>query len=96
MIDYTPKKQKVSYPKFSNKYSTGSKSIKAISPVQSGYNPRETPRYPSKVTEGGDTSLKMVPQYTGEKMLGVSIIHKSCLQPVFDQQSAKDAASMRR
>lgn len=34
--------------------------------------------------------------YTGDKMIGVSILHKSCLQPVFNEQAAKDAASMRR
>jgi hypothetical protein len=34
--------------------------------------------------------------YTGDKMLGITVLHKSCLQPVFNEQSAKDAASMRR
>lgn len=34
--------------------------------------------------------------YTGNEMLGVTIIHKSCLQPVFNQQEAIDAAKMRR
>ena len=34
--------------------------------------------------------------YSGDKMLGVTVLHKSCLQPVFDQQSAVDAAKMRR
>jgi hypothetical protein len=29
-------------------------------------------------------------------MLGITIVHKSCLQPVFSQQAAVDAASMRR
>jgi len=34
--------------------------------------------------------------YTGSEILGISVIHKSCLQPVFNKQAAKDAASMRR
>jgi len=28
--------------------------------------------------------------------LGITILHKSCLQPVFNQQAAVDAANMRR
>ena len=35
--------------------------------------------------------------YTGEqKLLGISTLHKSCLQPVFDKQTAIDNAKMRR
>ena len=35
--------------------------------------------------------------YTGEqKLLGISTLHKSCLQPVFDKQTAIDNAQMRR
>lgn len=44
----------------------------------------------------GVCNSKQTPAYTGEKMLGVSIIHKSCLQPVFNEAAAVDAASMRR
>lgn len=36
------------------------------------------------------------PQYTGDRLLGISIVHKSCLQPVFSQDEAKDFSSMRR
>ncbi|NBP03799.1 MAG: hypothetical protein EBU90_27610 [Proteobacteria bacterium] len=36
------------------------------------------------------------PVYTGTKVIGVSIVHKSCLQPVFSDEQAKDFASMRR
>ena len=39
---------------------------------------------------------KEAQQYTGTEVLGISIMHKSCLQPVFSEQQAKDAASMRR
>jgi hypothetical protein len=35
-------------------------------------------------------------QYTGDQVLGITIVHKSCLQPVFSQEAAIDAARMRR
>lgn len=34
--------------------------------------------------------------YTGTKMIGITVLHKSCLQPVFSQEEAIDAAKMRR
>lgn len=57
---------------------------------------RQTVYIPSLVTPGGDTNLKETPEYTGDKMLGISIIHKSCLQPIFNTEAAVDAANMRR
>lgn len=68
--------------------------IKPLTPEMG--TPRQTTRPPSLVTPGGDCSLKEVPKYTGTEMIGISIIHKSCLQPVFNKESAVDAASMRR
>ena len=50
---------------------------------------------PSRVTAGGSTA-PVTKTYTGDQVLGVTIIHKSCLQPVFSQQEAIDAANMRR
>lgn len=44
----------------------------------------------------GSCTAKPKAKYTGEKMIGVSIIHKSCLQPIFDEGAAVDAANMRR
>lgn len=57
---------------------------------------RTTRTIPSLVTPGGDTNLKETPEYTGDKMIGISIIHKSCLQPIFSEEAAVDAANMRR
>jgi hypothetical protein len=57
---------------------------------------RTTTRPPSLVTPGGSCALKEAPKYTGTEMVGISIIHKSCLQPVFSKESAIDAATMRR
>jgi hypothetical protein len=39
---------------------------------------------------------KDIKHYTGDKLLGIAILHKSCLQPVFSQEEAEDAAHMRR
>jgi len=67
----------------------------SLSPAMS--TPRNTPvNIPSMVTAGGSTSLKHIPKYTGTEMIGISIIHKSCLQPIFSKQAATDAANMRR
>lgn len=57
---------------------------------------RVTAKIPSLVTPGGDCSVKQIPKYTGTEMIGISIIHKSCLQPIFNQQAAIDASNMRR
>lgn len=57
---------------------------------------RETPHIPSRDSGIGVAAKKDVPVYTGNKMLGVTIMHKSCLQPVFSEQAAVDAAHMRR
>jgi len=35
-------------------------------------------------------------RYTGNNMVGITIMHKSCLQPIFNEDSAIDAATMRR
>ncbi len=35
-------------------------------------------------------------QYTGNEMLGIGVVHKSGLQPVFSQEQAEDLAKMRR
>jgi hypothetical protein len=92
MIDYTPKKKKTEQ-KFSSKYI---KSPKKIDPITSGYLVRETRKIPSRVTSGGSTAPKEFIPYTGDEMIGITIIHKSCLQPVFRKEDAVAAASMRR
>lgn len=44
----------------------------------------------------GAVTVNKTPQYTGGEILGITVIHKSCLQPVFSKQEAIDAAKMRR
>lgn len=54
-------------------------------------------KYPSQEMSGGVAAKKESPVYSGEReLLGIAVLHKSCLQPVFDQQSAIDIARMRR
>lgn len=65
-----------------------------VSPVPVGRENDKVNRLNSWIT--GPVNTKPTQQYTGDKVLGISIIHKSCLQPVFNQQQAIDAATMRR
>lgn len=44
----------------------------------------------------GMATKRESPVYTGDKCIGITILHKSCLQPVFNKESAIDAAKMRR
>lgn len=58
---------------------------------------RETPRIPSlDSAHKGAVTSKPTQQYTGDAVLGIAIMHKSCLQPVFSQEAAVDSAHMRR
>lgn len=57
---------------------------------------RGTSHIPSKTTGVGVAVKNDIPVYTGTSMVGITIMHKSCLQPVFNQQEAIDAANMRR
>jgi len=54
-----------------------------------------THHIPSRVTQGHDTSSN-VKVYTGTEIIGIAVMHKSCLQPVFNRQAAEDSAHMRR
>jgi len=44
----------------------------------------------------GPVSSKPSPTYTGENIIGIAVMHKSCLQPIFNKQAAEDVAKMRR
>lgn len=56
----------------------------------------KTSKVPSRGDGVGTGAAKDIPEYTGTEMLGISIIHKSCLQPIFSKQAAVDVANMRR
>jgi hypothetical protein len=51
---------------------------------------------PSLVTLGGSAVLKVNQAYTGTKMLGVAVLHKSNAVPVFSTEEIIDVARMRR
>jgi hypothetical protein len=51
---------------------------------------------PSRGASTGSAPLKETPVYTGTKMIGIAVMHKSCLQPIFSDEEARDSASMRR
>lgn len=58
--------------------------------------PRSTRHIPSKDSGIGNAVKKPVPVYTGDKVLGIALQHKSCFQPVFTREAAIDSANMRR
>lgn len=57
---------------------------------------RSTRHIASVDTGVGVAVKKPVQQYTGTECIGIAVMHKSCLQPVFNSESAKDVAKMRR
>jgi hypothetical protein len=57
---------------------------------------RVTPHIPSLNSGVGNAVKKNALMYTGSSMIGIAVQHKSCLQPVFSQQEAKESATMRR
>jgi len=44
----------------------------------------------------GAVASKVIPQYTGTKMLGIGTMHKSNAVPIFTDDEAKSISSMRR
>lgn len=57
---------------------------------------RSTRHIPSVDTGVGVAAKPESKQYTGTECIGIAVMHKSCLQPVFNSESAKDVAKMRR
>jgi len=57
---------------------------------------RETEYIPSLNSNVGNTAKVETQKYSGGNLLGIAVLHKSCLQPVFSQQDATDIARMRR
>ena len=59
-------------------------------------NIRETKEVLSLNTNIGSTAKVETTKYTGDKLIGIAVVHKSCLQPVFSQEQATEIARMRR
>lgn len=89
---YEPRVKNNEFPKFGKPV----KLFKRIDPIIREVAQRETQKIPSLSTFGGSGSLKETRRYTGGNILGISTLHKSCMQPVFSKEQAIDNASMRR
>lgn len=78
--------------------------VRSAKPVAAAYKPpripegRNTMKNATSIDTGvkGAVTVKQTQHYTGDRLLGISIMHKSCLQPIFSEEQARDAASMRR
>jgi hypothetical protein len=94
---YAPREVKQEYSKFAR---PGSVAKTKIQPVINTISIREDglsyKTIPSLSTTGGSTAKKAEQMYSGDRLIGISICHKSCLQPVFSNDEAKEFASMRR
>ena len=76
-----------------NKKKNAGVSIRSIPDYRSNSNTIPT----SDVIPGGSTAPAQRQIYSGERrLLGVAIMHKSNMVPVFDSKDAKDIARMRR
>lgn len=85
-------------PKFSTKPTVQQSQKKSLVPSPM-YPPGREPKQSIQSRDTGVTgavTIKQTQHYTGDSVLGVTILHKSCLQPVFSKQEAIDAAKMRR
>ncbi len=84
------------------KWAFGRGEVAPRKPTGGTYTPpkvvrRETTHYPSiPDTVTGAITVKKTPEYTGDKMIGISTLHKSNAVPVFTQEEAIDIAKMRR
>jgi hypothetical protein len=59
-------------------------------------NQEELQKIRSLVTPGGDTPKSPPKIYTGDKIIGIAVMHKSNMVPIFNEQAAVDVATMRR
>ena len=76
-------------------------SSKTVAPYRNDWRSRVDPRrltdhIPSRDTGCGIAAKPADKVYTGDAMLGVSVLHKSNGIPVFRQEDAVDIAKMRR
>ena len=94
---YEPRKQTHEYSKFARSGSVAKVKIQpAINTISIREDGLAFKTVPSLTTQGGSTAKKADQTYSGDNLIGISICHKSCLQPVFSNDEAKAFASMRR
>ena len=83
--------------KYEPKITANKKKSKTLSYKLSIPEGRDTTSHIKSVDSGvGFAAKKESQKYTGTECIGISVLHKSCLQPIFNKQSAEDVAKMRR
>lgn len=85
-------------PKFSaQRRGTASQPLAQAS-ISPQYPPGREPQViPSRPDTPGAVGARPADKvYTGTSVVGIAVQHKSCLQPVFSSDEAKDSAKMRR
>lgn len=65
------------------------------SPLEAKTLRRVTPVIPSSNEIGVGLATK-AKEYTGTRIIGIAVLHKSCLQPVASKKDAEEIAKMRR
>jgi hypothetical protein len=91
---------KLSYDEFLE-YKSGRKITTLSKSVQGSVKaltPKSTISYPSlnSKVDSNACAKREENVYTGDKLLGIAVIHKSCLQPVFSKEDAIEISRMRR
>jgi len=56
----------------------------------------DTDNYQSFDSGKGQATKKESQKYTGNKLIGIGMMHKSNLVPIFNEEQAKDISTMRR
>lgn len=72
--------------------------VEIVPVARSGIVYRETPYYPSVTALSGTyvATRHDRMRYTGDKLIGIGVLHKSNLVPIFSEEHAKDMSQMRR
>lgn len=95
--DMTGRKRRKAKPKGEVYKKFKPKKTRSYIPPAPSYRRDADVEYKSADIDSCNTAKANTNVYTGEqKLLGISTLHKSCLQPVFDKQTAIDNAQMRR
>ena len=71
--------------------------VPVYNPPKLSYRGSNEPKIPSLSPTVTDNCTKPAPKvYTGDKIIGIGVMHKSNAVPIFSDQEAKDIAHMRR
>jgi hypothetical protein len=79
---------------------TKASSVRGVSPTQDRavrpVSAVESAPEKSQLWVTGACAIKPSPTYTGTKIIGIAVLHKSCLQPMFSEKELLEVAKMRR